>query len=63
MLYYNFLTNFIYREESMREMMNVREREETRRKILQSEIDSAERRLHNITEFNATSEKKLFDIW
>ncbi|KYM87833.1 hypothetical protein ALC53_03268 [Atta colombica] len=49
-------------EESMREMMNVREREETRRKILQSEIDSAERRLHNITEFNATSEKKLFDI-
>ncbi|KYQ59543.1 hypothetical protein ALC60_01528 [Trachymyrmex zeteki] len=49
-------------EESMREMMNVREREETRWKILQSEIDSTERRLYNVTEFNATSEKKLFDI-
>lgn len=49
-------------EESMREMLNVREREETRKKVLQSEIDSAERRLYNVIEFNATSEKKLFDI-
>lgn len=47
----------------MREMLNVGEREETQKKILQSEIDSAERRLYNIIEFNAASEKKLFDIW
>ncbi|KYM98275.1 hypothetical protein ALC62_10978, partial [Cyphomyrmex costatus] len=49
-------------EESMREMINIKEREETQKKILQSEIDLAERRLYNITEFNAASEKKLFDI-
>ncbi|TGZ51487.1 uncharacterized protein [Temnothorax longispinosus] len=50
------------REESMREMLIVREREEARKELLRSEIDSAERRLHDVIESNATSEKKLFDI-
>jgi len=47
----------------MQEMFNIREREEKQKKMLQSEIDSAERRLYNVMEFNAASEKKLFDIW
>lgn len=47
----------------MREMLIVREREEVRKEILRSEIDSAKRSLHDATESNAISEKKLFDIW
>lgn len=47
----------------MREMLTVREQEETRKKELRSEIDSAEHRLHDVIESNAASEKKLFDIW
>lgn len=60
------MTNFIFvisREESMREILTVREREETRKKELRFEIDSAKRRLYNVIESNAASEKKLFDIW
>ncbi|XP_011871499.1 PREDICTED: uncharacterized protein LOC105564030 [Vollenhovia emeryi] len=48
-------------EQSMREMLIVREREEARKVVLRSEIDSAERRLHDVVESNATSEKMLFD--
>lgn len=65
-MYYNFITNFIFaicREESTREMLNVREQEETRKKILQCEINLAEQRLRNVIEFNAASEKKFFDTW
>lgn len=47
----------------MREMLIVRKREEIRKKMLRSEIDSAERRLHDVIESNTASEKKLFDIW
>jgi len=47
----------------MQEMFNIREREEKQKKMLQSEIDSAERRLYSVMEFNAASEKKLFDTW
>jgi len=47
----------------MRQMLIVGEQEETRRKSLESEIDSAKRRLYDIIEFNAVAEKKLFDIW
>ncbi|XP_014484340.1 PREDICTED: IQ domain-containing protein D-like [Dinoponera quadriceps] len=48
-------------EDSMLTILNVREQGEARKKLLQSEIDSAERRLHNIMEFNATTEKILLD--
>lgn len=47
----------------MREMLIVREREEARKEMLRSEIDSAECRLHDVVQSNAMSEKKLFDIW
>lgn len=47
----------------MRQMSIVREQEETRRKSLESEIDSAKRRLYDIMKFNAVTEKKLFFIW
>ncbi|EFN82163.1 hypothetical protein EAI_09562 [Harpegnathos saltator] len=42
-------------------MVNVKEQEEARQKLLQSEIDLAEWRLHNVVEFNAATEKILFD--
>lgn len=47
----------------MQKMLIVGEQEEARKKSLESEIDSAKRRLHDITEFNAVAEKKLFDVW
>ncbi|XP_036145302.1 uncharacterized protein LOC105828955 isoform X2 [Monomorium pharaonis] len=49
-------------EESTREMLIVKKREETRKKVLQSEIDLTKRKLQDIIEFNAEAEKKLFDI-
>ncbi|KAL6257141.1 hypothetical protein P5V15_012073 [Pogonomyrmex californicus] len=49
-------------KESMQEMLIVREREEAQKKLLQSEVDSADCRLHGIIEFNATNEMKLFDM-
>ncbi|XP_032686060.1 uncharacterized protein LOC116851105 [Odontomachus brunneus] len=48
-------------KDSVLKMLNVREQEEARKKLLQSEIDTAERRLHNIMEFNTTTEEILFD--
>lgn len=53
----------IFREESMRKMLIVKQQEEAQRKQLQSEIESAEHKLHGVMEFNATIEKKLFDAW
>lgn len=47
----------------MRKMLIVAEEEETRKKSLQSEIDSAKCKLHDVMEFNAEAERKLFDIW
>lgn len=47
----------------MQKMLIVGEQKETQKKLLESEIDSAKRRLHDIMEFNAVAEKKLFDIW
>ncbi|XP_012232314.2 dynein regulatory complex protein 10-like [Linepithema humile] len=48
-------------KESMQKMLIVKEQQEARKKQLQSEIESAERQLHSIVEFNAITEKKLFD--
>ncbi|XP_011143142.1 dynein regulatory complex protein 10 [Harpegnathos saltator] len=48
-------------ENSTSKMVNVKEQEEARQKLLQSEIDLAEWRLHNVVEFNAATEKILFD--
>lgn len=50
-------------EESMRKMLIVAEKEETRKKSLQSEIDSTKCKLHDVIEFNAEAERKLFDVW
>lgn len=47
----------------MQKMLIVGEQEETRKKLLESEIDLAKRRLHDVMEFNAVTEKKLFDMW
>lgn len=44
-------------------MLNVRQQKEAYKKLLQSEIDLAEKRLHNVMEFNATTEKILLDKW
>ncbi|KAL6428103.1 hypothetical protein ACFW04_008465 [Cataglyphis niger] len=49
-------------EESMQKMLIIGEQEETRKKLLESEIDLAKRRLHDVIEFNAITEKKLFDM-
>ncbi|XP_029666311.1 dynein regulatory complex protein 10-like isoform X1 [Formica exsecta] len=49
-------------EESMQKMLTVAEQEETRKKLLESKIDSAKRRLHGVMEFNAVTEKKFFDV-
>lgn len=64
--HYDFIIDFIFticREKSTRDMLIVKEREEMRKKILQSEIDSVERKLQYVIEFNAAAKKKLFDIW
>lgn len=53
----------IFRKDSVLKMLNVREQKEARKKLLQLEIDAAERRLHNIMEFNSTTEKILFNKW
>lgn len=47
----------------MQKMLTVAEQEETRKKLLESKIDSAKRRLHGVMEFNAVTEKKFFDVW
>ncbi|XP_072760893.1 uncharacterized protein [Anoplolepis gracilipes] len=49
-------------EESMRKMLIAREREETRKKSMESEIDLAKRKLHGVMEFNAITERKLLDV-
>ncbi|KAL0118221.1 hypothetical protein PUN28_009104 [Cardiocondyla obscurior] len=49
-------------EESMQKMKIVGEEKEMQKKILQSEIDSAKHRLHDVVKSNAASEKTLFDM-
>ncbi|XP_029666313.1 dynein regulatory complex protein 10-like isoform X3 [Formica exsecta] len=55
-------------EESMQKMLTVAEQEETRKKLLESKIDSAKRRLHGVMEFNAITnfsakvEQKYIDL-
>lgn len=47
----------------MQKMLTVGEQEEIRKKLLESEIDLAKRRLHDVIEFNAITEKKFFNMW
>lgn len=47
----------------MQKMLIVKEQKEVRKKQLQSEIESAKHKLHGVMEFNAATEKKLFDVW
>ncbi|EZA47150.1 hypothetical protein X777_16615 [Ooceraea biroi] len=49
-------------EESMQTMLIIKQREEERKKQLQSEIDATEHRLQEIMKRNALNERKLHDI-
>lgn len=44
-------------------MLNKREQQEARKKQLLSEINTAERKLRDVIEFNATTEKELYEMW
>ncbi|XP_020293125.1 IQ domain-containing protein D-like isoform X2 [Pseudomyrmex gracilis] len=49
-------------ENSIQEMLNKREQQEARKKQLLSEINTAERKLRDVIEFNATTEKELYEM-